>query len=84
MKPIENYIDQRQIRWAGHVARMSWDRLPRKMLTSWCYSKRPKGAPKMTYGRSLNKAFKRNNFNSTVWMDDAQDRSSWREKIGSI
>ena len=50
LKPIETYIDQRQMRWAGNVSRMPWNRLPRKMLTAWCNSKRPKGASQMTYG----------------------------------
>ena len=53
LKPIETYIDQRQMRWAGHVSRMPRNRLPRKMLTSWCNSKKPKGASQMTYGRNL-------------------------------
>ena len=54
LKPIEAYIDQRQMSWAGHVSRMTWNRLPRKMLTAWCNSKRPKGAPQNTYGQNLN------------------------------
>ena len=28
LKPIEAYIDQRQMRWAGHVSHMPWNRLP--------------------------------------------------------
>ena len=28
MKPIEAYIDQRQMRWVGHVSPMPWNRLP--------------------------------------------------------
>ena len=55
LKPIETYIDQRQMRWAVHVSRMPWNRLPRKMLTAWCNSKRPKVAPQMTYGQNLKK-----------------------------
>ena len=50
LKPIEAYIDQRQMRWAGHVSRMPWNHLPRKMLTAWCNAKIPRGAPQMTYG----------------------------------
>ena len=55
MKRIEAYIDQQQMSWAGHVSRMPWNRLPRKMLTLWCNSKRPRGAPQMTYGQILKK-----------------------------
>ena len=54
LKSIDCYITRRQLAcWAGHVARMSFDRLPRKMLSYWVASKRPKGAPKFTYGRGL-------------------------------
>ena len=51
---LETYIDQRQMRWDGHVSRMPWNLRPRKMLTAWCNSKIPKGAPQMKYGRNLN------------------------------
>ena len=39
------YVTQRKSRWAGHVIRMPWDRFPRKMISSWVRSKRPKGCP---------------------------------------
>ena len=32
----------------GHVIRMPWSRLPRKMLSCWVRSKRLRGAPKYT------------------------------------
>ena len=35
---------------------MSFNRLPRRMLSSWVNHKRPKGAAEMTYGRSVKKA----------------------------
>ena len=59
LKSIDTYVTQRQLRWAGHVARISYDRLPRKMLSSWVPSKRPKGAPEFTYGRGLFKALEK-------------------------
>ena len=50
------YVAQRQLRWLGHVARMDFDRLPRRMLSAWTPHKRPVGAPRLTYGRSMVKA----------------------------
>lgn len=51
---IEMYVARRQLRWLGHVSRMDFDcRLPRKMLSAWVPHKRPRGAPKMTYERSI-------------------------------
>ena len=52
---IDFYVTRRQLRWAGHVARMPFERLPRRMLSSWVPSRRPVGAPQMTYGRTLRK-----------------------------
>ena len=37
-EPIEFYIAQRFAKWLGHLARMSEDRLPKKLLLAW-----PKG-----------------------------------------
>ena len=36
LKSIDTYVTQRQLRWAGHVARMSYDRLPRKCYHRGC------------------------------------------------
>jgi hypothetical protein len=32
---LDQVISNRKLRWAGHVRRMDWSRLPRKFLTSW-------------------------------------------------
>ena len=50
---IDMYIARRQLRWLGHVARMDYDRLPRRMLSAWVPHRRPIGAPRMTYGYAL-------------------------------
>ena len=84
MKPIEANIDQRQMRWAGHISRIPWNRLPRKMLTAWCNSKRPRGAPQMTHGQNLKKKFKRRSVDHKTWMVRSKNRVRWREKIISF
>ena len=45
LSSLDTYIARRQLRWAGHVARMNTARLPRKMLSSWVCQKRPLGCP---------------------------------------
>ena len=52
--PVDVYVFQQQLRCAGHVMRMLWDRLPRKMIL-----KRPKCYPNLTCGRSLKKSLKK-------------------------
>ena len=50
LDPIVLFIRKLHLRWEGHVFRVPWNRLPRKMLTSWIRSLRLRGCPKVTYG----------------------------------
>ena len=79
---IDTYITRRQLRWAGHVARMDFCRLPRKMMSSWFRKKRPHGAPQ--YGRGLMKAMKKANIDSDTWERLASNREDWRSAIMSF
>ena len=81
--PIDVYISHRQLRWAGHVARMPFSRLCRKMLSSWVRAKRPIGAPQFTYARGLHKALKKAQIDPHTWHQLAQDRAAWREAVVS-
>jgi hypothetical protein len=45
---VDSYYNCRLLRWAGHVARMPMDRMPRKLLTGWVEHARPAGCPQMT------------------------------------
>ena len=78
---IDAYISRRQLRWLGHMRRMSFDRLPRRMLSSWVPSARPSGCPKMTYGRSIRKALKKFNVDAETWPELASDRNAWKEML---
>ena len=81
---IDVYVIRRQLRWLGHVARMSSDRLPRKMLTCWVDKKRPRGAPDFTYGRGVYKSLKKVNVLKCEWFGKALDRVEWRKIIHSF
>jgi hypothetical protein len=79
---FDGYYNTRLLRWAGHVARMPMTRTPRKLLTAWVKHKRPRGAPRMTFGRTLNKALKAAKIPSTMtatWIRLAQDRNEWKK-----
>lgn len=67
LKSVNTYIAKKQLQWVGHVVRMPWHRLPRKMLTCWVRSKRPRGCPKFTYGRSVKKLLKKVGIDKMVW-----------------
>ena len=81
LESIDVYVTRRQLRWLGHVSRMSFERLPRQMLSSWVPSDRPQGAPRMTYGRTINKALKKFNIDLDTWPQLAADRALWSETL---
>ena len=83
-KSLDSYVVIRQLRWAGHVARMGMDRLPRKMLSSWVTNKRPVGSPEITYGRALFKALKKANVDTKHWFEIAMDRVEWRNILSNV
>ena len=56
LRDIDFYVSRRQLGWVGHVSPMDFERLPRRMLSCCVPHKRPLGAPRMTYGRSVGKA----------------------------
>lgn len=84
LSSIDVYVTRRQLRWAGHVARMDFSRLPRKMLSSWVRSKRPRGAPQYTYGRGLMKSLRKAGVDTGTWWLQAGDRLQWRDAVNSV
>ena len=77
------YVARRQLRWLGHVSRMDWERLPRRMLSAWVPHARPRGAPQLTYGRSVAKAMDVLNLDHARWPELAADRAGWRAMLQS-
>ena len=78
IQDIQYYLDQRVLGWAGHVARMNPDCLPRKLLTSYLDAPRKAGGQALAHGRTLRKALQRKEISVTGWMKRAQDRSDYR------
>ena len=67
-----------QLRWAGHVTRMSDERLPTKVLYGELQEgKRSQGGQKKRYKDTL-KALKDFNIPTESWEQAAQDRTKWR------
>ena len=84
LRSIQTYTVRRQLQWLGHVARMPPDRLPRKFLAAWCYQKRPVGRPEYTYGEGVRSALRYAKVEVSTWMEEAQDREGWKERIAGI
>ena len=53
---IEDMLTERNLRWAGHVARMEETRLPRILLTAHVRHRRPQGRPQQTFAHGLTRS----------------------------
>ena len=84
LKRIDYYVVHRQLSWLGHVTRMPFNRLPRKLLSSWVKHRRPKGAPEFTYGRGVFKCLKTANIDEFDWYGPALDRDSWKNVLNGL
>ena len=54
LESLEYYLRTRTLRWVGHLVRMPYERLPRKLLFSWIRHPRKSGGQTLTYGRHVN------------------------------
>jgi len=82
---IDFYVARRQLRWLGHVSRMDWERLPRRMLSAWAPHARGRGgrAAAYTYGRSMAKAMDVFNLDHACRPELAADWARWRTMLQS-
>ena len=72
------------------MSRMSWDRTPRQLLSSWIFNDRPIGAPKYTYGKAMFTALSWAGIAtdretvSTGWPELAQDEAAWAAMLVNL
>ena len=60
LQTMDTYLARRQLQWLGHVWRMDWSRLPRKLLTAWVpVEEKRVGGRELTWGEGVEKALKR-------------------------
>ena len=77
---IATRLRESRLRWFGHAARMSEDRLPRKMLTARLGTKRPVGRPRKSWRQVIKTDLEAIDCFET-YPAEVQDRDSWRVKI---
>ena len=76
---IETMLAQKQLRWTGHVYRMSEDRLPRQLLYGQLpNSKRSQGGQMKRYKDQIKTTMKKCRINPTTLEANAIDRPGWR------
>ena len=77
---ITIYMTRRRLRWIGHVSRMDWERVPRKLLSSWVYHKRPRGRPHMRWAESIRKDLETAGLTMATWSDLAKNKTKWKSR----
>ncbi len=87
LRSCESYLNERFLRWVGHVARMSRSRTPRLSLFAWYDGPRAEGKPRQTLRHRLTTLLRklpdklsvagRSSLLKHGWVHEAQDREKW-------
>ena len=79
VQSVHTLLKLAQLRWTGHVTRMSDERLPKKVLYGELQEgKRSQGGQKKRYKDTLKASLKDFNIPTESWEQAAQDRTKWR------
>ena len=79
---VEALITSAQLRWAGHVSRMSEDRLPKQVLYSeLLHGRRKRGRPILRYKDVLKRHMKCAEIDPNTWEQQAIVRPAWRSTL---
>ena len=77
-------VKSRQMRWAGHVARMGEDRGVQRVLVGKPEGKRPLGRPRCRWEDNIKMDLQEVGGGHVDWMELAQDRDRWRALVGTV
>jgi len=77
-------VKSRQIRWAGHVARMGKDRVVHRVLVGKPEGKSPLGRPGRRWEDNIKMYLQEVGGGRGDWMELAQDRDRWRALVGTV
>jgi hypothetical protein len=72
------FVKAQRIRWLGHVARMSEERMPKRMLKGRLFSRRSKGQPR---ARRLDSVVTDLVVMGGGWRRRVEDRVGWRRVV---
>ena len=82
---LGHYFASRTLLWAGHVARMHKNRLPKRPVFSWVQAPRVSGGQEMTCGRSLQRHLGHYDLPAVFaeWAHLAQNRAGWYKLVST-
>ena len=74
-------VEKQQLRWFGHVCRMSEERIPKKVKEARTY-KRTQGRPRTTWIDNISRIGSRRNKTINEMEREAIDRKKWKKFVG--
>ncbi|KAL1447571.1 hypothetical protein WDU94_012383, partial [Cyamophila willieti] len=78
---IVQVMKERRLKFAGHVARMDEERMPRRVMVEGVNGRRSKGRPKLRWLDNIKKDVTEMGMNPDRWLEYAQDRHRWRSSV---
>ena len=76
----EDMVIARRLCWLGHVARMSEERIPKKVLFGWLPQRRPAHGTKMRWRDRVRRDLRKFCIDENTWFKESQERAVWRRK----
>ena len=76
---MEDLLIRKNLRWTGHLMRMSPDRLLKQVLYSQLSSgHRKRGRPRLRFKDTIKRNMKPRNIKTDTWTSLSQQRDKWR------
>ena len=76
---MEDLLIRKNLRWTGHLMRMSPDRLPKQILYSQLSSgQRKRGRPRLRFKDTIKRNLKLRDIKTDSWASLLQQRDKWR------
>ena len=79
---MEELLIRKNLRWTGHLMRMSPDRLPKQVLYSQLSSGHGKrGRPRLGFNDTIKRNLKLRDIKTDTWTSLSQQRDQWRALV---
>ena len=80
---MTEYIEEKQLKWYGHVKRMGMERIVRKSIEAKEWGKRTRGRPRVTWIDNIEKYGKERGKTLRELEKTTRDREKWKKLADS-
>jgi hypothetical protein len=78
-KPVEEIVQEGQLRWLGHMYRMEEDRIPKRAYEARAIGKKGRGRPRKKWNEEVKQAVENRGMNWKEIKELTKDRNKWRD-----